>query len=49
MTKEARKQIAEAVAKEREACAKIVDDFPDYYDNNAEVGEKIAAAIRSRK
>jgi len=38
-----------AVAEEREACAKIVDDFPDYYDNNAEIGEQIAVAIRSRK
>jgi len=46
MTKETRKQIAEAVAAEREACAKIADRS---FRQNGYYGKAIAAAIRNRK
>ncbi len=45
-TEETRKQIAEAVTKEREACAKIADKS---FKENGYYGKAIAAAIRSRK
>jgi hypothetical protein len=47
------KLVGDAVAKEREACAKIADQISDkygwgYYGNEVDTSDEIAGAIRAR-
>jgi hypothetical protein len=46
--KEIAKMIEQAVAKERESCAKIADEWIGREPDDLDVAEEIAARIRSR-